>query len=291
MSCVQHSVRPSELHVKRESTGSVLATSFAKSGPGSFCSSSPGCSCAGPAEEAVFRGKELEQRLAFFNEGNWQELVSCSIRMTDQSSQRLVRRGRRHNSDAVEAVRAVKLVQLGEVSTGRQALESARVAPGTLATLAELTNQQRRPPLPRDPLPADLANAMPESPFDLDFDRFANNIRSAKRGSAPGPSGMTVEHLHPILESGADLTALFRVAVLYSRGQVPPNAPEAVRLGRSQTEESAGSVLRRLVARTIAQQIGARWSGGVAFCADVPRQSIQVPLGGRAWERQLHPPG
>ena len=43
---------------------------------------------------------------------------------------------------------------------------------------------------------------------------------------------MTVEHLHPILESGADLTALFRVAVLFSRGQVPPSALEAVRLGR-----------------------------------------------------------
>ena len=43
---------------------------------------------------------------------------------------------------------------------------------------------------------------------------------------------MTVEHLHPILESGADLTALFRVAVLFSRGQVPPHALEAVRLGR-----------------------------------------------------------
>ena len=106
--------------------------------------------------------------------------------MVDQISQRFVRRGRRHNSDAVEAraVRAVKLVQPGEVFAGRQALESARVAPGTWATLAELTNQQRRTPLPRDPLPADLANAMPQSLFDLDFGRFAKNIRSAKRGSA-----------------------------------------------------------------------------------------------------------
>ena len=52
--------------------------------------------------------KELEQRLAFFIEGNWQELVSCSIRMADQSSQRLVRRGR-HNSDVeARAVRAAK---------------------------------------------------------------------------------------------------------------------------------------------------------------------------------------
>ena len=52
---------------------------------------------------------------------------------------------------------------------------------------------------------------------------------------------MTVEHFHPILESGVDLSALFRVAVLFSRGQVPPNALEAVRRWQSQTEESAGS--------------------------------------------------
>ena len=129
-----------------------------------------------PAEEAVFQ-EGIGAEIGVF-------LARVGLVQHTHGSQRSVRRGRHHNSDAVEAraVRAVKLVQLGEVSAGRQALESARVALGTLATLAELTNQQRWPPLPRDPLPADLANAMPESPFDLAFDRFANNIRSAKRG-------------------------------------------------------------------------------------------------------------
>ena len=171
------------------------------------------------------------------------------------------RRGRRHNSDAVEAraVRAEKLVQLGEVSAGRQALESARVAPGMLATLRALTKQQRRPPLPRDPLAANSANAMPESPFGLDFDRFVSNIRSAKWGSALGPSGMTVDHLHTVLEKDADVVALFCVAVLF--------ASEAVRLVRITALAKAdgrvsgivvGDVPRRLVARTIPQQIGDR---------------------------------
>ena len=149
--------------------------------------------------------KDLEQRLALFHGGNWHELVSHSIRMAEQVSQNLVRRGRHHNSDTVEAraVRAEKFVQLGEISAGCQALESARVAPGTLATLHALTNQQRRPPVPREPVPEGLATAMPESPFDLDFDRFISNIRRAKRGAAPGPSGMTIEHLHPLLENDA----------------------------------------------------------------------------------------
>ena len=72
--------------------------------------------------------KEFEQRLAMFNSGNWQELVSHSVHMS--ASQNLVRRGRFHNSDTLEA-RALQVKRFA----GRQAFESARVAPGTVATL------------------------------------------------------------------------------------------------------------------------------------------------------------
>ena len=158
-----------------------------------------------------------------------------------------------------------RFVQLGEISAGRQALESARVAPGTLAKLRVLTSPERRPPVPREPIPPHLASAVPESPFDLDFDRFVSNIRSAKTGAAPGPSGLTSEHLHPILENDSSLTALFRVGVLFSRGHVPPGALDALRLGRITALAKpdggirgivVGDVLRRIVAKTIAQQIG-----------------------------------
>ena len=72
-----------------------------------FFSSSPGCSCADPAEEVLFRGRNWSRGWRFSTK------ETCSIRMADQSSQRLVRRGR-HNSDVeARAVRAVKLVQQG----------------------------------------------------------------------------------------------------------------------------------------------------------------------------------
>ena len=209
--------------------------------------------------------KELEQRLAMFNSGDWQELASHSVRMSEQASQNLVRGGRLHNSDSLEAraLRAERFVQLGEISAGRQALESARVAPGTLATLRALTSPERRPPVPREPILPHLASAVPESPFDLDFDRFVSNIRSAKRGAAPGPSGLTTEHLHPILENDSSLTALFRVGVLFSRGHVPPGALEVLRRITALAKPDGGirgivvgDVLRRVVAKTIAQQIG-----------------------------------
>ena len=50
-------------------------------------------------------------------------------------------------------MRAEQLASLGELSAARRAFEGAVVAPGTLATLAELTNPVRRPPRPRDPVP------------------------------------------------------------------------------------------------------------------------------------------
>ena len=49
------------------------------------------------------------------------------------------------------ALRAIKFVQLGELSSGRQALECAQLAPGTSATLTQL---RRRQDLPREPVPA-----------------------------------------------------------------------------------------------------------------------------------------
>ena len=59
-------------------------------------------------------------------------------------------RGRRQSTDdlAKRAERAVSLVQMGEVSRARQALEGAQMAPGTLATLRDLTDPRKRPPVP-----------------------------------------------------------------------------------------------------------------------------------------------
>ena len=37
--------------------------------------------------------------------------------------------------------------------------------------------------------------------FELDEGMFAKNVRSARKGAAPGPSGMAVEHLRPLLDN------------------------------------------------------------------------------------------
>ena len=54
-------------------------------------------------------------------------------------------------------------------------------------------------------LPRELVYPELEVEFDLDELRFARNLRSAKRGAAGSPSGMTVEHLQPLLGYPRDL--------------------------------------------------------------------------------------
>ena len=130
------------------------------------------------------------------------------------------------------AVRAEGLVQMGELSARRQALEGASLAPGNRQTLDALQDPQRKPPEPRDTIPRVLLDFVPEMPFDLDVTKFASNVRSARRGAAAGPSGMTVEHMRLVLDNVRDAHLLFSMAEQLSRAHVPLSVTDALRLGR-----------------------------------------------------------
>ena len=76
---------------------------------------------------------------------------------------------------------------------------------------------------------------------------------------------MTSEHLFPFLESEDDMSAFAQVAGILARGDILPLALEVIRRGRMRASRKASGgvrgivvvdVLRRLVARTIAQQMG-----------------------------------
>ena len=66
----------------------------------------------------------------------------------------------------------------------------AEVAPGSVETLDAL---RKRPAVPREVCPPELIRHRPEVLFALDEDHLNKNVRSAKRGAAGGPDGMTVE--------------------------------------------------------------------------------------------------
>ena len=147
---------------------------------------------------------------------------------------------------------------MGELSSARQALEGAALAPGNEATLRQLTDASRRPPQPRGPLPPEVLNHVPPVAFDLDEDVFNRNLRSSKKGAAGG-------HLRPLLPVRG-LHLLFQISERMARGQLPEAIISIIRMGKLTALSKpdggvrgivAGDVVRRSVARTMSQQLSA----------------------------------
>ena len=97
---------------------------------------------------------------------------------------------------------------------------------------------------------------------DLNEKRFSKNLRSFRRGAAAGPSGMTAEHLRPLLNATRILHLLFRASESLAAAQVPQSTVDVLKLGRITALQKArggvrgivaGDILRRLVSRTMAQ--------------------------------------
>ena len=118
-------------------------------------------------------------------------------------------------------------------SAGRQALEGACLVPGDTKTLEALKDLDRRPALPRNSVPDDIAQFAPAEEFSLAQDLFLANVRSAHRGAAPGPSGMTADHVRPLLEAHRDAAALSHAASLSARNKMPEEVMVAIRCGGS----------------------------------------------------------
>ena len=142
------------------------------------------------------KGRLLE-RVSLFHNGHWSELVERSV--LDSESAHFA---------ACRKRRALRCVLDGELSAGRQALQGAELARGTRETLDALKDRERRPPNLRDPLPDRVVNHVPHTLVSLDPELFAQVLGSSRRGAAAGPSGMTAEHLRPMLESTEDTKLL-----------------------------------------------------------------------------------
>ena len=117
-------------------------------------------------------------------------------------------------------------------SSARQALEGAAIAPGSNQTLTMLSDPAKRPPVLRDPIPDEVLHHVPGSLFELDEDSLLKNLRSARRGAAGGPSGMTVEHLCILLDNTRDSKLFFRACEQMAQVKVPDPIIAAIRVGR-----------------------------------------------------------
>ena len=165
---------------------------------------------------------QLQERFAQFRHGDWMDLLLQSRDVSEEATAVRSRR-RRTQVDTVErrAERAQALVAMGEVSSGRAVLEGAPVAPGNEATLNSLRDESRRPPPLREPLPEHLVQHEAETLFRLDRDMFLRNLRCARRGAAAGPSGMTAEHLRPLLDSSREPDLLWELGQVFRESRHP----------------------------------------------------------------------
>ena len=164
-------------------------------------------------------------------------------------------------------------MEQGQLSRAARVLRSPGVAPGNADTLAQLQDPSRRPPERLWPLPAGVASYQPAGAVPLDVAELVRNLRSARKGGAPGLSGTRAEHLQPLLEDPAATAALQEIAVQLASARVPTPIAEALCLcrmvalrkdapGVSEAHGSSsrvrglavGEVFRRLVGRTLAQQ-------------------------------------
>ena len=161
---------------------------------------------------------------------------------------------------------------------GELALEGAEIAPGSHATLQALTNEDRRPAIPREPLPQAVIDFVPAVEFNLEDNLFCKTLRSARRGAACGPSGMTYEHLRPVLSSRSDLVVLHKLGERFAIAQVPQPIVDAVRMGRVSALRKrdggvrgivAGDVFRRLVRGTDHRQAALSTRAGCECVAHV----------------------
>ena len=140
---------------------------------------------------------QLISRFEMFIKGEWTTLIRAGEVCATQAGDARRRKRRREGGLAQRLFRVEALVHLGELSSARQGLEGADLAPGNEEILNAL---RQRPAVPRDVIPPELTRHVLEVLFTLDEGQFNKNLRSAKGGAAPGPSGMTMEHLHPLFD-------------------------------------------------------------------------------------------
>ena len=166
----------------------------------------------------------------------------------------------------------IQKVRRGELSRAAKKLVASPLAPGTQQTLDKLSDPRRRPTQLFRPISAEALHHEPANSLMLSKRKFLENVRSAKRGSAPGRCGTRHEHYRVLLEDIRVTDNLYYLAQMLAVGAIP----EAIREGLAVAHLTAlqkldetgtptgdvrgiatGIVLRRLVARTVAQQYSA----------------------------------
>ena len=200
--------------------------------------------------------EELDRRAATFRAGDYASLLAAAATAGARATPS------RPAAEGARADRATALTQLGELSAASHALTSEPLAPGTAATLAELQHPNLRPQHPYPDAPPLPRRDRDTPPADLPVATFLSTLRSARRGSAAGPSGATNEHLRLLLAEAEDIRLLHSAAMRLASADIPDEVSGALRIGRMVALRTStgrvralviGDTFRRLVGRTLAR--------------------------------------
>ena len=117
-------------------------------------------------------------------------------------------------------------------------------------------------------LRTEVLQHVPRREFELNKPTFNKRLRSTRRGAARGPSGLTTEHLRPLLDDARALQLFFTVA----QKDVPEAVVDLIRVERL---------------TSLTKPDGAAWSQ-VTWCVD---WSLGTPHNSsvRRWNRQGAP--
>ena len=210
------------------------------------------CRDTGPVGRAA-----LLRCVELFESGAWEQLLREARAGAPTASQRSMPR-----TDAAVPEEACERVRQGQLTRARQTLTAAALAPGNDETRHALSDPSRRPPHRRREIPAEVLTHEPAEAVALSVQQVAESLRSAKRGSAPGLSGATVDHYKLLLDDPAALELLAFAVNCFARADLPPGIIDALALSRLTALRkpgggvrgiATGDAFRRLVSRALAR--------------------------------------
>ena len=233
--------------------------------------------------------KAWHARMTAFQAGQWMQLLEAAgATQTQANTDQHQPSTTTGPTEERQARRPCQLVHQGQFSAARQALTASAFALGTDQTLQQLWDPVRRP-TNQYPAPAETVQStrIPHPDPDLPANQLLTNLRRAREGAAPGPSGLTAETLRFVLDDEHTTQSFITVASQIAKAEVPRDITKALGLGRLVALQKphgnvraiiVGDLLRRLVARCLAQT----YAEPIAAVCHPPQFALSTGAGAEA---------
>ena len=250
--------------------------------------------------DAYSQARVVKERLGRWRRGEYKQLwdEAVSITKAPPKPRKKAPAREEHSLEEKNAQRATRLAQEGQYTRSLQSLTSAGMAQHNRTTVDIMTD--KHPPAPLVPILQPESNT-PQMTFSQT--QVYNSIKSFRKGSAPGPSGLRAEHLKVATKSAPPnrtdkaTSAITKLVNCMAGGKVPEEVAVylcGARLHAANKKDggirpiAVGNILRRLTSKcfsyamsdraatTLApHQLGVGVRGGCEALAHTVRQVVE----------------